>query len=68
MTETFRFEPLLDGGTRVYDIMKMGMPLPRPLRRLLGRVYARAMKMDETMHKAARLAPEEYNHKKTRPF
>ena len=59
MTETFRFELLPDGGTRVYDIMKFNMPLPRLLRRIMGRIYAKTMKMEEMMQKAARLAEEE---------
>ena len=59
MTETFRFEQL-PGGTRVYDIMKIEMPLPRPLRRLAGRIYAKTMKMEETMQKVVLLAAEEY--------
>jgi hypothetical protein len=61
MTETFRFEKLPTGGTRVYDIMKMEMSLPRPLRRLVGRIYAKTMKMEEIMQEAVHLASEEYN-------
>jgi hypothetical protein len=59
MTETFRFEPLPGGGTRVYDIMKMEMPLPRPIRRLIGKIYAKSMKMEEMIQNVARLADEE---------
>jgi len=68
MTETFQFEQLPGGGTRVYDIMKMEMPLPRPLRRLVGRIYAKTMKMEETMQKVVRLAAEEHNNHITSPF
>lgn len=59
MTETFRFEPLPNGGTRVYDIMKMEMPLPRPIRRLIGKMYAKSMKMEEMFQDVVRLADEE---------
>ena len=59
MMETFRFEPLPNGGTRVYDIMKIEMPLPRPIRRLIGKMYAKSMKMEEMIQNVARLADEE---------
>jgi hypothetical protein len=59
MTETFQFEPLPGGGTRVYDIMRMEMPLPRPIRRLIGKIYAKSMKMEEMIQNVARLADEE---------
>lgn len=60
MTETFRFESLPDGGTRVYDIMKMEMPLPKPLRRLVGRIFAKMMHMEATLQEAARFAEEDF--------
>jgi hypothetical protein len=60
MTETFRFEPLSKGGTRVYDIMKIEMPLPRPIRRLIGTIYVKSMKMEESIQNVARLAEEDY--------
>jgi len=59
ITETFRFEPL-PGGTRVYDIIKMEMPLPKPLRRLMSRIFSKMMHMDEMLQRAVRLAGEEY--------
>jgi hypothetical protein len=34
-SETFRFEPLPDGGTRLHDIMKIHMPFPRFMRRVM---------------------------------
>lgn len=65
MTETLRFEPLSNGKTRVHDIMKMEMNLPRLIRRMMGKILARTMKMQETLQKAARLAGEEYDRNKT---
>jgi hypothetical protein len=59
MTETFQFEPLPNGKTRVYDIMNMEMPLPKPLRRLMGRIFAKTMHMEEMLQKAGRLAEED---------
>lgn len=59
MNETFRFEPLPNGGTRVYDIMKMEMPLPRPIRRLIGRLFAKSMKMENMLQNVVKLAEEE---------
>lgn len=62
LTETFRFEPLPDGRTRVYDIIKLEMPLPRLLRRPAGRIFARMMHMQEMLQKAGQLAAEEHAH------
>jgi hypothetical protein len=59
MTETFRFEPLPNGDTRVYDIMRMEMPLPGFIRRMVGRIFARTMHMEEMLVKAARMARED---------
>jgi hypothetical protein len=59
MTETFRFEPLPDGSTRVHDIMKMEMPLPRFARRIMGKIFAKTMHMEEMLQKAGRLAEED---------
>ena len=59
MTETFRFEPLPNGGTRVYDIMKMEMPLPRFARRIMGKIFAKTVQMEEMLQKAGRLAEED---------
>lgn len=62
MSETIRFEPLSDGGTRVHDFMQVYMPLPRFLRRIIARVVLiHQMKYDQLVAKAARLAGEEYN-------
>jgi hypothetical protein len=60
MTETFRFEPLPNGGTRVFDIMKMEMPLPKPLRRLVGKVFSKMMHMEAALQEAARFAEEDF--------
>lgn len=61
-SETFRFEPLPGGGTRVHDIMQIHMPLPRFLRRILAHVMlVYSMKYDRLLAKAARMAEDEYN-------
>jgi hypothetical protein len=60
MMETIRFAPLPNGGTRLYDIMKLEMTLPRFLRRIAARIIAKMMKMEELLKTAARLAEEEY--------
>lgn len=60
LTETYRFEPLTDGGTRFYDLMKLEMPLPQPLRRFVGRIVARNMNMEGMLRRAAQLAEEDY--------
>jgi class 3 adenylate cyclase len=64
MTDTLRFEALPGGGTRVHDLMKFEMPLPRPLRRIAARLMTKMMKMEEMGQKAARLAAEEYKRNK----
>jgi hypothetical protein len=60
MMTTSRFEPGPDGGTRLYDLVKIEMPLPRPLRRIVAWIMVKAMKIDKMYEKAARLAAEDY--------
>jgi hypothetical protein len=65
-SETFRFEPLPDGGTRVTDVMQMHMPLPRFIRRALAKmVIIGQHHYDEGMRKAAQLAGEEFSKAKS---
>ncbi len=65
-SETFRFEPLPGGGTRLHDIMQMHLPLPRFVRRVVVRILmVHQYKYDQLLRKAAQLAAEEYNHDKT---
>jgi uncharacterized protein YndB with AHSA1/START domain len=60
-SETFRLEPLLDGGTRVTNFLQVHLPLPRPLRRIVARaILINKFKYDEAVRKAAQLAGEEY--------
>ncbi|MBI2332569.1 MAG: DUF2652 domain-containing protein [Chloroflexi bacterium] len=60
-TETFRFESLPDGGTRVHDVLLMHMPLPRFIRKaMLKYVLITQHHMDEAMELAARMAGEEF--------
>jgi hypothetical protein len=64
-SETFRFEPLAHGGTRVHDIMQVHMPLPRFLRRVIAHIMlVQQIKYDQLLVKAAQLAGEEYNKNK----
>lgn len=66
-SETFLFEPMPDGGTRLHDIMQMHLPLPRLVRRAVVRLMlVYRMKYDQLLQKAARLAGEEYDHHKSR--
>ena len=61
-TVTRRFEPLANGGTRVYEIMKIEMPLPRPFLRMFGKTFAKLFtkREKEMLQTAARLAEEDY--------
>jgi hypothetical protein len=60
MTETVRFEPLPGGGTRLHDTIRVHLPLPRPLRRLVARyILLKQYKYDQVLMKAARLAQEQ---------
>lgn len=60
-SETFLFEPLPNGGTRVHDIMQVNMPLPKPLRRIAAHlVLVYQVKYDQLLKRAAQLAGEEY--------
>jgi hypothetical protein len=60
-SETFRFEPLANGGTRVHDVMQVHMPLPRFLRRIVAHlVLVYQMKYDQLLQKASKLAGEEF--------
>jgi uncharacterized protein YndB with AHSA1/START domain len=61
LTETMRFEPLPNGGTRVRDAAKMHMPIPRFIRRaILKHVIISQSHYDKAMALAARLANEEF--------
>lgn len=60
-SETFRFQPLPNGGTRVIDVMQIHMPLPRFLKKLVARaVILGQMHYDQHLRHAAQLAGEEY--------
>jgi hypothetical protein len=60
MTETARFEPLPNGGTRLTDIIQLHVPLPRPLRRIMARqVLLKKYKYDQMLREAARMAQEQ---------
>jgi hypothetical protein len=62
-SETFRLEPLPDGGTRVTNFAQIHLPLPKPLRRVIARmIILNRFKYDQAVRKAAQLAGEEYNN------
>jgi uncharacterized protein YndB with AHSA1/START domain len=60
-TETFLLEPLPDGGTRVVDMLKAHMPLPRFLITSMIRfVLLKLHKFDKALELAAKMAAEEF--------
>lgn len=60
-SETFRLEPLPDGGTHVTNFARVHLPLPAPLRRMVARaVLLKKYKYDQAVQKAAQLAGEEF--------
>jgi uncharacterized protein YndB with AHSA1/START domain len=60
-SETFRLEPLPNGGTRVQNYSKLHIPGPRWLRHIIGQiVILKQFKYDQGVQKAAQLAGEEY--------
>ncbi|HLA07000.1 MAG TPA: DUF2652 domain-containing protein [Anaerolineales bacterium] len=60
-SETFRFEPLPDGGTHVIDVMQIHMPLPRFLRRLMAQfVILYQHHYADALRNAAHMAGEEF--------
>jgi len=60
-TETVRFEPLPNGGTRVHDMLKMYMPIPRFIRKAAMKfVMIDQHHFDERIKDAARMAEEEF--------
>jgi hypothetical protein len=60
-TETVRFEPLPNGGTRVHDLLKMHMPLPRLIRSMMLKyVMIHQHHFDEKIKDAARMAGDEF--------
>jgi hypothetical protein len=60
-SETFRLEPLPEGGTRVTNFSKVHLPLPRPIRRVIARmIILNNFKYDQLVQKAAQLAAAEY--------
>lgn len=56
----FRFEPLPNGGTRIVRMMAFEMKIPRPLRKIVGKVMVKVMKEDANMQKLIQLADEDY--------
>lgn len=64
-TETMRFEALPNGGTRVWDAVKMHMPIPRFMRSAaLKYVLIKQHHYDKALALAAQLANEEFTKTK----
>jgi hypothetical protein len=64
-TETMHFEALPNGGTRVHDVLKMHLPIPRFLRSAaLKFVLITQHHYDKAMARAAQLANEEFTKTK----
>lgn len=60
-SETFRLEPLPNGGTHVTNFSRVHLPLPRSVRRIIARMlFLNKYKYDQMVQKAAQLAGEEY--------
>jgi len=60
-SETFRLEPLPEGGTHVTNFSQVHLPLPRSIRRIIARmIFLNKFKYDQLVRKAAQLAGEEY--------
>jgi hypothetical protein len=60
-SETFRLEPLPNGGTHVTNFSQIHLPLPRPVRRIVARmIFLNKFKYDQLVRNAAELAGEEY--------
>jgi len=60
-SETFRLELLPDGGTRVHDVMKINLPAPTFLRRLMAKfIILYQHHYDVALHTAAQLAKESF--------
>ena len=60
-SETIRFEPLPDGGTRVHDVMQLHIPGPRFVRRLMAKmVLLNQHHYDQAIRTAAQMAKESF--------
>lgn len=60
-TETDRFEPLPNGGTRMHVFVKLNFPLPRLVRKLMARrIMLDTHHYDKLLMNTAKLAGEEY--------
>jgi len=65
-SETFRLEPLANGGTRLHDVMQMHLPMPRFLRRMVVPTFMKiGFKYDQLLQKVVQLAEEEYSKTKS---
>jgi len=61
ITETIRFESLPNGGTRVHDMLKMYMPMPRFIKSpMMKYVMITQHHFDKALVNAARMAGEDF--------
>ena len=59
--ETYRFEPLPDGCTRLHVLVKVNLPLPHPVRKWIAkRILIGTHHYDQAVMQAAKLAGDEY--------
>ena len=61
ITETFLLEPLPNGGTRVVDMLRIYMPLPRFIRAFMMKfILIKQHHFDKALELAAKMAAEEF--------
>jgi hypothetical protein len=68
-SETFRLEPMPNGGTRLHDVTQthLPLPLPGPLRRIVVKFMMRyVFKYEEALNKAVQLAGKEYSESQSK--
>ena len=62
--ETIYFKPLPGGGTHVEHCMYFEAPIPKPLRKLAGRIFSKTFGMDKLAELLINLTNEEYEKMK----
>jgi len=67
LMETIYFTPLSNGGTHVAHCINSTMPIPRPLRKLVGWFFLKALGMNVMRDTIIRLTNEEYETLKDEP-
>jgi hypothetical protein len=68
-TETVRFEALPHGGTRLHSFMRVYIPLPHQIRKIVARqLMLRRFRYDQAILEAARLAREQNGAEEQQAF